>query len=201
MLLMSAFVTVVLMISLSRWLLEPMLFMRDNLVSASENPENPSIKENPFDSQDEIGGTITLAQTLIKQNADNISRIKNAAEDKIYKAAFFDQLTGLPNRNHFIKILTEQARTANDDEEGRSKRFAVIALDLDHFKDINDSMGHNVGDAILRGIGKRLRAALPESAVVARSGEDEFAITMPLNTDVNTARDVADKINAFYSSR
>jgi diguanylate cyclase (GGDEF)-like protein len=194
MLLMSAFVTVVLMISLSRWLLEPMLFMRDNLMSASENPENPSIKENPFDSQDEIGGTINLAQTLIKQNADNISRIKNAAEDKIYKAAFFDQLTGLPNRNHFIKILTEQARTANDDDEGRSKRFAVIALDLDHFKDINDSMGHNVGDAILRGIGKRLRAALPESAVVARSGEDEFAITMPLTTDINTARDVAEKI-------
>jgi diguanylate cyclase (GGDEF)-like protein len=194
MLLMSAFVTVVLMISLSRWLLEPMLFMRDNLLSASENPENPNIKENPFDGQDEIGGTIMLAQTLIKQNADNISRIKNAAEDKIYKAAFFDQLTGLPNRNHFIKILTEQARTANDDDESRAKRFAVIALDLDHFKDINDSMGHNVGDAILRGIGKRLRAALPESAVVARSGEDEFAITMPLSTDINNARDVADKI-------
>lgn len=194
MLLMSAFVTVVLMISLSKWLLEPMLFMRDNLVAASENPESPSIKESPFDPQDEIGGTITLAQTLIKQNADNISRIKNAAEDKIYKAAFFDQLTGLPNRNHFIKILTEQARTANDDDESRSKRFAVIALDLDHFKDINDSMGHNVGDAILRGIGKRLRAALPESAVVARSGEDEFAITMPLSTDINNARDVAEKI-------
>lgn len=194
MLLMSAFVTVVLMISLSRWLLEPILFMRDNLIAASENPEMPNVKDSPFDPQDEIGGTITLAQTLIKQNADNISRIKNAAEDKIYKAAFFDQLTGLPNRNHFIKILTEQARTASDDEEGRAKRFAVIALDLDHFKDINDSMGHNVGDAILRGIGKRLRAALPESAVVARSGEDEFAITMPLTADVTTARDVADKI-------
>lgn len=193
MLLMSAFVTVVLMISLSKWLLEPILFMRDNLLSAAENPEKPNIKPSPFDEIDEIGGTISLAQTLIKQNADNISRIKNAAEDKIYKAAFFDQLTGLPNRNHFIKILTEQARLSNDDES-RAKRFAVIALDLDHFKDINDSMGHNVGDAILRGIGKRLRAALPESAVVARSGEDEFAITMPLSTDINNARDIAEKI-------
>lgn len=194
MLLMSAFVTVVLMISLSKWLLEPMLFMRDNLLSAAENPEKPNIKESPFDETDEVGSTISLAQTLIRQNADNISRIKNAAEDKIYKAAFFDQLTGLPNRNHFIKILTEQARTANDDDEARAKRFAIIALDLDHFKDINDSMGHNVGDAILRGIGKRLRAALPESAVVARSGEDEFAITMPLTSDLSTARDVAEKI-------
>ena len=80
------------------------------------------------------------------------------------------------------------------DDASRARRFAVVALDLDHFKDINDSMGHNIGDAILRGVGKRLRAALPESAVVARSGEDEFAITMPLSTDINSAKDLAAKV-------
>ena len=192
--LMSAFVTVVLMISLSRWLLEPILFMRDNLLAASENPENPDIKVSPFDAQDEIGGTITMAQSLIQQNADNIRQIKSAAEDKIHKLAYYDQLTGLPNRIQFLQKLTDQARKANDEDDGRAKRFAVIAMDLDHFKDINDSMGHNIGDAILRGVGKRLRAALPESAVVARSGEDEFAITMPLSTDLNSARDVAEKV-------
>lgn len=194
MLLMSAFVTVVLMISLSKWLLEPILFMRDNLIAASENPENPEIKESPFDTKDEIGGAISMAQTLIQQNADNIRQIKSAAEDKIHKLAYYDQLTGLPNRIQFLQKLTDQARKANDDDESRAKRFAVIAMDLDHFKDINDSMGHNIGDAILRGVGKRLRAALPESAVVARSGEDEFAITMPLSTDINSARDVAEKV-------
>ncbi|PZQ46792.1 MAG: bifunctional diguanylate cyclase/phosphodiesterase [Micavibrio aeruginosavorus] len=193
MLLMSAFVTVVLMISLSKWLLEPILFMRDNLMAAAENPENPVIKESPYDEQDEIGGAITLTQNLILQNAENISQIKSAAEDKIHKLAYYDQLTGLPNRIQFLQKLTDQARKANDDDS-RAKRFAVIAMDLDHFKDINDSMGHNVGDAILRGVGKRLRAALPDSAVVARSGEDEFAITMPLSTDINSARDVADKV-------
>lgn len=194
MLLMSAFVTVVLMISLSKWLLEPILFMRDNLMTAAENPEAPEIKTSPFNEQDEVGGAIAMVQTLIQQNADNIRQIKSAAEDKIHKLAYFDQLTGLPNRIHFLQKLTEQARKANDDDESRAKRFAVIAMDLDHFKDINDSMGHNVGDAILRGVGKRLRAALPETAVVARAGEDEFAITMPLSTDANTARDVADKV-------
>jgi len=194
MLLMTAFVTVVLMISLSKWLLEPILFMRDGLMSAADNPENPDIKESPFPAQDEIGGAIIMAQTLIQQNADNIRQIKSAAEDKIHKLAYYDQLTGLPNRIQFLQKLTDQARKANDDDESRAKRFAVIAMDLDHFKDINDSMGHNVGDAILRGVGKRLRAALPESAVVARSGEDEFAITMPLSTDMNSARDVADKV-------
>jgi diguanylate cyclase (GGDEF)-like protein len=194
MLLMSAFVTVVLMISLSRWLLEPILFMRDNLVSAAENPENPDIKESPFDQHDEIGGAISMAQQLIQQNADNIRQIKSAAEDKIHKLAYYDQLTGLPNRAFFLQKLTDNARKATDEEETHAKRFAVIAMDLDHFKDINDSMGHNIGDAILRGVGKRLRAALPESAIVARSGEDEFAITMPLSTDINNARDVADKV-------
>jgi len=194
MLLMSAFVTVVLMISLSKWLLEPILFMRDNLISAAENPESPEIKENPFNPQDEIGGAISMAQTLIQQNADNIKQIKSAAEDKIHKLAYYDTLTGLPNRTLFLQRLTEQTRAANDDEETRTRRFAVIAMDLDHFKDINDSMGHNIGDAILRGVGKRLRAALPESAVVARSGEDEFAITMPLSAEVNSARELADKV-------
>lgn len=194
MLLMSAFVTVVLMISLSKWLLEPILFMRDELMSAAENPESPDIKESPFPAQDEIGGAIIMAQTLIQQNADNIRQIKSAAEDKIHKLAYYDQLTGLPNRIQFLQKLTDQARTANDDDESRAKRVAVIAMDLDHFKDINDSMGLNVGDAILRGVGKRLRAALPEPAIVARLGADEFAITMPLTTDLNSARDVADKV-------
>ena len=194
MLLMSAFVTVVLMISLSKWLLEPILFMRDNLIAAAENPESPNIKESPFDPRDEIGGAIHMAQSLIQQNADNIRQIKSAAEDKIHKLAYYDTLTGLPNRTLFLQRLTEQARAANDDEESHTKRFAVIAMDLDHFKDINDSMGHNIGDAILRGVGKRLRAALPENAVVARSGEDEFAITMPLSTDINSARDLGDKV-------
>jgi diguanylate cyclase (GGDEF)-like protein len=194
MLLMSAFVTVVLMISLSKWLLEPILFMRDNLIAAAENPESPDIKESPFDPRDEIGGAIHMAQSLIQQNADNIRQIKSAAEDKIHKLAYYDTLTGLPNRTLFLQRLTEQARAANDDEESHTKRFAVIAMDLDHFKDINDSMGHNIGDAILRGVGKRLRAALPENAVVARSGEDEFAITMPLSTDINSARDLGDKV-------
>ncbi len=67
-------------------------------------------------------------------------------------------------------------------------------MDLDHFKDVNDSMGHNVGDAILRGVAKRLRASLPEQAVVARSGEDEFAITMPLTNSTITSRDVAERV-------
>lgn len=191
MLLMSAFVTSVLMLAMGRWLLEPILFMRGNLLEASRNPENPSIQDSPFDAHDEIGGTIALTQALIRQNAENIQQIKSSAENKIHKLAYYDTLTGLPNRTLFLQTLTEKMRAAGDSE---LERFAIVTMDLDHFKDINDSMGHNVGDAILRAVGKRLRAALPERAMVSRTGEDEFAVTLKLDEDIKTARMVAEKI-------
>ncbi len=189
MLLMSAFVTTVLMIALGHWLLEPILFMRNNLTAAFKNPENPDIQDSPFDPNDEVGGAIDLAQKLIHQNADNLTRIKSAAEDKIHKLAYYDTLTGLPNRALFTQSLSERARNSKD---GTVERFAVVTMDLDHFKDINDSMGHNVGDAILRAVAKRLRSAMPETAMVSKMGEDEYAIMMPLSG--NTSRDVAEKI-------
>jgi len=141
MLLMSAFVTSVLMLALGHWLLEPILFLRKNLIEASKNPENPNIEASPFDKKDEIGGAIGLAQDLILQNADNIQRMKSSAEDKIHKLAYYDTLTNLPNRIMFIQTLSDSMR---QDENGETQRSAIVAIDLDHFKDINDSMGHNV---------------------------------------------------------
>jgi diguanylate cyclase (GGDEF)-like protein len=190
--LMSAFVTTVLMLALGRWLLEPILFLRSSLLRASENPESPKIEKSPFDPRDEIGVTIELSQKLIRQNAENIRRIKSAAEDQIHKLAYYDTLTSLPNRTLFLLTLNEQTRQREND--ANTGRFAVITMDLDHFKDINDTMGHNIGDAILRAVGKRLRAAMPESATVARSGEDEFAITMKLDDEVQTSRDIAERV-------
>ncbi len=198
MLLMSAFVTTVLMIALGHWLLEPILFMRDNLIRAAADPENPNIPGSPFDPADEIGGAIELASSLIRQNADNIRRIKSAAEDQIHKLAYYDTLTGLPNRILFLQTLKEQAQGQEDSDA--PGRFAVIAIDLDHFKDINDSMGHNIGDTILRGIAKRLRAAMPESATVARVDADEFAITMEIDNEPGEARAIAEKVISVIRS-
>lgn len=197
MMLLSLFVTTVLMIALGRWLLEPILFMRENLIEATSNPESPNIKDSPFDPKDEIGSAIQIAQNLIRQNATNLKHIKSAAENKIHKLAYYDTLTGLPNRTLFLQTLTEKSRA---NESGEVQRFAVVAIDLDHFKDVNDSMGHNVGDAILRGVGKRLVNALPESATVSRSGEDEYAVMMSLSSDLTTARDVAERLLGVISS-
>ncbi len=195
MLLMSGFVTTVLMIALGYWLLEPVLFLRNNLLSASANPENPNIPDSTFDPSDEIGNAIYVAQNLIRQNANNIRQIKSTAQDQIHKLAYYDTLTGLPNRTLFLQKLAEFLRKTTEDGQ-EIQRYAVVTLDLDHFKDINDSMGHNIGDAILRAVGKRLVSALPENAIVARSGEDEFAITSPLVADVLTSRDIGRKIQS-----
>jgi diguanylate cyclase (GGDEF)-like protein len=196
MFLMSLLVTTMLMIALGQWLLEPILFLRNNLLAAQDNPDNPKIVESPFDPDDEVGEAIMVAQNLIWQNAENMQQIRSAAEDKIHKLAYYDQLTSLPNRTFFTQKLTEIAFTDNNNE---NKKLAVVTLDLDHFKDINDSMGHNVGDAILRGVAKRLRSSLPENTVVARAGEDEFAVTTVLGKD-NTSRDIAEKVSAIIRS-
>ncbi len=191
MFILSLLVTNVLMIALGKWLLEPILFMRANLVAAFKNPENPQIDKSPYSVNDEIGAAIDLTQKLIKQNADNLNHLKSTAEDKIHRLAYYDSLTGLPNRILFVQNLGEGAKV---DRDGSVMRFAVVALDLDHFKDINDSMGHNVGDAILRAVGKRLRASLPESAIVSRIDADEFAVMMPLSGDAISAKDVAERV-------
>ncbi|MCK5374082.1 MAG: EAL domain-containing protein [Alphaproteobacteria bacterium] len=191
MVILSLLVTTVLMIALGRWLLEPMLFMRSNLISAFKNPEDPNIQPSPYDVSDEIGAAIDLTQKLIRQNAENIGHIKSTAEDKIHKLAYYDTLTSLPNRAMFIQHLTEKGRA---NEDGSVNRFAVVTLDLDHFKDINDSMGHNVGDAILRSVGRRLQVSMPDTAIISRTGEDEFAVMMQLAGDSITAKDVADRI-------
>ncbi len=189
---LSALVTNVLMITLGRWLLSPILILRQNLISATQNPDNPYIQQINTDPDSEIGGALEAARTLILQNATNLSEIKNKAESEIHKLAYYDSLTGLPNRELFLKLLREKA---NEKTEGSTKtRLGVITMDLDHFKDINDSMGHHIGDIILNEVGKRLKNALPKNAVVSRYGEDEFAIMVPLQTDLNKSIDVAKRI-------
>jgi diguanylate cyclase (GGDEF)-like protein len=93
------------------------------------------------------------------------------AEAQIVHMAHHDSLTGLPNRVLFRQRLSEALARAR-----RSERFAVISLDLDHFKDVNDTLGHPVGDGLLREVAARLRRELRETDTAARLGGDEFAI-------------------------
>ena len=95
------------------------------------------------------------------------------AEHRLRAQALHDQLTGLPNRHLFLDRL-ESARVRHERRPGRGT--AVLFLDLDRFKDVNDTYGHLVGDAVLREVARRLQAAVRATDTVGRLGGDEFAV-------------------------
>ncbi|HLH50233.1 MAG TPA: diguanylate cyclase, partial [Roseiarcus sp.] len=101
---------------------------------------------------------------------------RRRAEEKIVYMAQHDALTDLFNRTQFIeRVEYELARSRRS-----SDVFAVLVIDLDHFKDVNDSLGHPIGDVLLRQVADRLRKATNESDTVARIGGDEFAVLRTL---------------------
>lgn len=192
-LLMSAFVTSVLMIALSQWILEPILLLRANLIAAAKNPENPAIRRPPYELRDELGVALKMASDLIRQNAANLKRLRTHAEDKIHKLAYYDPLTNLPNRTLFIEKLAETIAGPVLKED---KHLTVLSVDLDHFKDVNDTMGHEIGDKLLEAVGKRLTKAAPEGSVIARASADEFIIMTILEKDHPDSAAIVEKIFA-----
>jgi diguanylate cyclase (GGDEF)-like protein len=113
-----------------------------------------------------------------------------SAYRKLYDA-FHDSLTGLPNRDSFVDLVGRAIAHTNGHS---SYLFAVLFLDLDRFKVINDSLGHLAGDELLMSIVQRLRGSLSHSDTVARVGGDDFAI-LARNVDVGSAVDLADRIH------
>jgi diguanylate cyclase (GGDEF)-like protein len=107
-----------------------------------------------------------------------------------------DDLTGLPNR----ALFEDRLDVALAQADRRGGRIAVLFLDLDHFKTVNDSLGHAVGNNLLQGVAKRLRAVLRAEDTVARLGGDEFAVLLPDITDEEDAALVADKLLEAFST-
>ena len=119
----------------------------------------------------------------------DISELKRA-DQQIARMARYDNLTGLLNRQMFVESLERRiARSQRDDTS-----FAVLYLDLDHFKDVNDTLGHPTGDELLRTVAKRLQANVRAADTVARFGGDEFAVLLNDITDPANAASVTDRI-------
>jgi diguanylate cyclase (GGDEF)-like protein/PAS domain S-box-containing protein len=100
---------------------------------------------------------------------------RKMAEERIQYLAHFDQLTGLPNRVLFIERINHALSMAQRSHE----QLAVLFLDLDHFKNVNDTLGHRIGDALLIEVAKRLKTAIREEDTVSRQGGDEFMLVLP----------------------
>lgn len=117
---------------------------------------------------------------------------KKAAEDAIRHLAFYDALTELPNRM-LLNDRLQQALVAAKRDDGR---LALLFLDLDKFKPINDTYGHDVGDQLLKEAARRILACVRESDTVARIGGDEFIVLLRAVEDKHDAIGVAEKIRA-----
>ncbi|MBI3810613.1 MAG: EAL domain-containing protein [Nitrospirae bacterium] len=99
------------------------------------------------------------------------------AEETIRYLAYYDSLTGLPNR----ASLLDKLHQVISDSQRDGKSVAILLMDLDHFKEVNDTLGHHRGDRLLQQVGSRLQASLRPSDVVARLGGDEFVVMLPFS--------------------
>ncbi|MEH2308553.1 two-component system response regulator [Nostoc sp.] len=133
--------------------------------------------------------TEELEKALQKLQKEINSRQK--LQSKLLDIALHDSLTGLPNRVLFMRRLDNALNRAKQES---SYQFAVLFLDCDRFKVVNDSLGHLVGDELLISIARRLQACLIPIDTLARLGGDEFGILLENITDINIAIQVADRI-------
>ena len=121
---------------------------------------------------------------------------RKVAEKKIHQLAYYDMLTGLPNRGMFLERLHNSLAQAQRDQE----KVSLIFLDLDSFKDVNDTQGHDVGDILLRLVAERLADCMRDSDLLARLGGDEFVVVCPTVATQESVAVVVQRIQAIFNT-
>ncbi len=157
----------------------------------------------PVVLKDELKGLLLLgfatqfdmAQTSLQRIVDLAGRFAVALssverEEALYRQAHFDQLTGLPNRQSLKDRLTQHLATARIDNHSG----AILFLDLDRFKEINDVFGHSVGDGVLSQASERIVSEVRERDTVARLGGDEFVVVLPNVRNDSIVRGTAERL-------
>jgi diguanylate cyclase (GGDEF)-like protein len=141
-----------------------------------------------FDKDDlSIFTTMANQTTATLENLRLIDQLRDESAERRHQA-LHDELTGLPNRANLYQALEERLVQGN---------LAVVVLDLNRFKEINDTMGHHVGDEVLVQTAHRIRRSVPSSAHVARLGGDEFAVVL---VDVRTVEEAIEKLKPIEAA-
>ncbi|WP_051531694.1 EAL domain-containing protein [Sphingomonas sp. URHD0057] len=158
---------------------------------ASEQDVHWSLSGNPiFDDHGRFLGFRGIGTDLTEQRR---------SEQEISRLARFDSLTGLPNRSMMRQTLDEALRNSAH----RQKGCALFLIDLDRFKNVNDTLGHPVGDALLRQVGERLKSVMGNHGQVGRLGGDEFQAVLPGTVAIglleSLARTLIEQVSRVYS--
>jgi len=140
-------------------------------------------------------GSVTGALCIMRDVSD-----KKQSLERIWKQTNFDPLTNLPNRYMFHDRLGQEIKKARR----TGTVMALLMIDLDHFKEVNDTLGHEVGDGLLAECARRIQACVRESDTTARIGGDEFAVILPLTTPPlveRTAQDIIARLGEVFTAR
>jgi diguanylate cyclase (GGDEF)-like protein len=167
-------------------------------LSAHEALESARADSRTFIQRAVFGTLLIIALTAvlgymslqIARGRQREGEAKLAHAERVEYLAYHDGLTGLPNRSNFSRLLTLRI----NDAHRNSRQLAVAFLDLDRFKQINDTLGHEAGDQLLKEVAERLKACVRENDTVARLGGDEFVVILPDLADGQDAATVAGKI-------
>jgi diguanylate cyclase (GGDEF)-like protein len=148
-------------------------------------------------THEEISALSDLAESLVTEmELRNDLSAKRETQEHLLYSTLHDALTGLPNRSLFTERLRHaMRRTARHPDD----MFAVLFLDLDRFKDVNDNLGHFAGDELLRAVARRLEACIRPEDTVARLSGDEFAILLESISETSDAGRVAERIEEALS--
>jgi diguanylate cyclase (GGDEF)-like protein/PAS domain S-box-containing protein len=155
--------------------------LNDHLVRNDGTIIPVSIVSSPILREGEVTGSVAAFQ-------DITLRLK--AEEKIRQLAFYDTLTDLPNR----RLLLDRLNQALAHAERHQRSLAVMFMDIDHFKNINDTLGHDIGDELLKVMAARLNTCVRSEDTIARQGGDEFVVVLSEIGNPQDAAIVAEKI-------
>jgi diguanylate cyclase (GGDEF)-like protein/PAS domain S-box-containing protein len=147
--------------------------------------EAESFEDDELDLLTQLANDLAFGIESLRQKAEN-----RVAWEQIRRLAHYDMVTGLPNRALFFDRMKQALATAQREK----KRMAVMFIDLDEFKEVNDTLGHNVGDLLLRAVGQRIQSCLRETDTAARFGGDEFLMLLPTIELPDNGMLVAEKV-------